>query len=136
MNDWCKWGGIYSDVLHNWCRSITAWNLALDEHGTPNIGPFPCGGVVTIHSQTREITRSGQYWGFAHFSRLIRRGARRFESHSAVADLHHVAVENPDGQKVLVVTNAGAARTIELRLANTVAPVALKANSVTSLVWK
>jgi len=37
------------------------------EHGKPNIGPFPCGGMVTIHSQTGEITRSGQYWGLAHF---------------------------------------------------------------------
>ena len=43
-------------------------------------GPFPCGGVVTIHSQTKEITRSGQFWAFAHFSRNVRRGARRFES--------------------------------------------------------
>jgi glucosylceramidase len=52
--DWCKWGGTFSGVLNNWCRSITAWNLALDEHGRPNIGPFPCGGVVTINSQTKE----------------------------------------------------------------------------------
>jgi glucosylceramidase len=136
LTDWCKWGGTFSDVLRNWCRSITAWNLALDEHGRPNIGPFPCGGVVTIDSQTKEITRSGQYWAFAHYSRLIRRGARRFESHSTVANLHHVALENPGGQQVLVVTNTGPARTIELRLANMTAPVALKANSLTTLAWK
>src|SRR5271155_5810245 len=54
VTDWCKWAGIFCDVLRNWCRSITAWNLALDERGRPNIGPFPCGGVVTIHSQTNE----------------------------------------------------------------------------------
>ena len=64
LTDWCKWAGTYSTVLRNWCRSITAWNLALDELGRPNIGPFPCGGVVTINSQSREITRSGQYWAF------------------------------------------------------------------------
>jgi glucosylceramidase len=136
LTDWCKWGGIFSDVLNNWCRSITAWNLALDERGRPNIGPFPCGGVVTINSQTKEIIRSGQYWGFAHYSRLIRRGARRFHSQSSAADLQHVAIENPDGQHVLVVTNPGPARTIELRLANMAASVALKANSVATLAWK
>jgi glucosylceramidase len=136
LTDWCKWGATFSDVLRNWCRSITAWNIALDEQGRPNLGPFPCGGVVSIHSQTREITRSGQYWAFAHYSRVIRRGARRLESESTVADLHHVAVENPDGQRVLVVTNSGAARTIELRLGNMAASVALKAGSVTTLVWK
>ncbi len=136
LTDWCKWGGTFSDVLKNWCRSITAWNLALDERGRPNIGPFPCGGVVTINSQNNEITRSGQYWAFAHYSRVIRRGARRFDSQSPAADLQHVAIENPNGQQVLVVTNTGPARTIELRLANMAASVPLKANSLTTLAWR
>lgn len=136
LNDWCKWGGIFSDVLNNWCRSITAWNLALDEQGRPNVGPFPCGGVVTINSQTKQITRCGQYWAFAHYSRMIRRGARRFDCQSSAADLRHVALENPDGQQVLVVTNPGPARTIELQLANMAASVPLKENSLTTLAWR
>jgi glucosylceramidase len=136
LTDWCKWGGIFSDALNNWCRSITAWNLALDERGRPNIGPFPCGGVVTINSQTKEITRSGQFWAFAHYSRLIRRGARRFDSQSSSPHLRHVAFDNPDGQQILVVTNTGPARTIELRLENMAASVPLKENSVTTLAWK
>jgi glucosylceramidase len=123
-------------VLKNWCRSITAWNLALEEHGRPNLGSFSCGGVVTINSETKEITRRGQYWAFAHYSSVVRRGAGRFDSESAAADLDHVALENPDGQQVLVVTNTGARRTIELRLANMAAPVLWKANSVTTSVWK
>jgi glucosylceramidase len=135
LTDWCKWSGTFSGILRNWCRSITAWNLALDEHGRPNIGPFPCGGVVTIDSQTREVTRSGQYWAFAHYSRVIRRGARRFDSQSTAADLQHVAVVNPDGQRALVVTNTSAARTIQLRSGNMTASVPLKANSVTTLAW-
>jgi len=136
LTDWCKWSGTFSGVLNNWCRSITAWNLALDERGHPNIGPFPCGGVVTIDSQSRQVTRSGQYWAFAHYSRAIRRGARRIDSQSDAAGLGHVAVENPDGQQVLVVTNAGPARTAELQLANKAATVSLKENSVTTFVWK
>lgn len=136
LTDWCKWGATFSEVLRNWCRSITAWNLALDERGRPNIGPFPCGGVVMINSQTKEITRSGQYWAFAHYARAIRRGARRFESQTATADLQHIALENPDGQKVLVITNSGPAKTIELRLANNAASVPLKAKSLTTLTWK
>jgi glucosylceramidase len=122
-------------VLGNWCRSITAWNLALDEKGRPNIGPFPCGGVVTIDSQTKEITRSGQYWAFAHYARVIRRGARRFDSQSAAMELRHVALQNPDGQQVVVLTNPGAARTVEIRLGNMAASVALKGDSVTTLAW-
>jgi len=136
LTDWCEWAGTFSEVLGNWCRSITAWNLALDEHGRPNIGPFPCGGVVTIDSQTREITRSGQYWAFAHYARAIRRGARRFDSQTAAADLQHVAAQNPDGQQVLVMTNPGPARTIEIRVGSMTASIALKTNSVTTLAWK
>jgi glucosylceramidase len=134
--DWCKWGGTFSDILRNWCRSITAWNLALDEKGQPNIGPMACAGTVTINSQTKEVTRSGQYWAFAHYSKLMRRGARRIASESAAADLQHVAVENSDGQRVLVVTNAGAARTVELRLGNMTAQIPLRENSMTTLAWR
>ena len=32
LTDRGKWGGTFSDVLRSWCRSVTAWNLALDEH--------------------------------------------------------------------------------------------------------
>jgi glucosylceramidase len=136
LNDWCKWAGTFSDILRNWCRSITSWNLALDEHGRPNIGPFPCGGVVTIDSETREIRRSGQYWALAHYAQALRRGARRFDSQSPAVDLQHVAFENPDGQRVLVVTNPRSARTIELRLANMTAVMPLKTNSVTTITWR
>ncbi|HVI08525.1 MAG TPA: glycoside hydrolase family 30 beta sandwich domain-containing protein [Candidatus Binatia bacterium] len=136
LTDWCKWAGTFCGILRNWCRSITSWNLALDEQGKPNIGPFSCGGVVTIHSQTAEIVRSGQYWAFAHFSRLMRRGARRFDSQSSVPEVLHVALENPGGQQVLVTVNAGPARTIDLQLSNLTASIPLKAGSVTTLAWK
>jgi glucosylceramidase len=136
LMDWCKWGGTLSVILHNWCRSITTWNLALDEEGQPNVGPFSCGGVVTINSQTNEITRSGLFWALAHYSRLIHRGARRFDSQSEAAGLQHAAAENPGGQQVLVVTNTGPARTIELRLANMAAEVSLLENSLTTLAWE
>jgi len=134
--DWCKWGGTFSDILRNWCKSITAWNLALNEKGLPNIGPMACSGTVTIDSQTKDVTRSGQYWAFAHYSKLMRRGARRIGSESAAADLQHVAAENPDGQRVLVVTNAGAARTVELRQGNMAAQIPLRENSLTTLAWR
>ena len=58
--DWSKWSATFTGILRNWCRSITAWNVALDEVGRPNIGPFSCGGLVTIDSKTEQVTRSGQ----------------------------------------------------------------------------
>ncbi|HYL13932.1 MAG TPA: glycoside hydrolase family 30 beta sandwich domain-containing protein [Terriglobales bacterium] len=135
LTDWAKWGGTFTQVLRNWCRSITGWNLALDEQGRPNIGPFPCGGLVTIHSQTKEITRSGQYWAFAHFSRVIQRGARRFDSQGTPPGVEHVAFENPGGQRVLVVTNTGPDRPATLSIADWETRISLDKDSVTSLVW-
>jgi glucosylceramidase len=134
--DWAKWGHTFTEALRNWCQSLTGWNLALDEQGRPNIGPFSCGGLVTIHSQTKEITRSGQYWAFAHFSRLIQRGANRFDSQGVVPNVDHVACENADGQKVLVITNSDAARTVVLQMGTMAADLNLPSNSLATLVWK
>jgi len=137
LTDWTNWAATYAGILRNWSRSITGWNLALDEHGKPNIGPFSCGGMVTIHSETKEITRSGQHWGFAHYSRAIRRGARRFESRGALEDGTHVAFANPDGSKVAVLTNAGASdKKVRLLLGAQMAEVTLPGDSVATLIWR
>jgi glucosylceramidase len=133
--DWTSWGKTFTEALRNWCRAITGWNLALDEKGRPNIGPFSCGGMVTIHSRTREISRSGQYWAFAHFARNIQRGARRFESTANLPGVEHVAFENPDGRKILILTNSGDDTTITLKLADQTTNVSLAKNSLQSLIW-
>lgn len=133
--DWADWARTFTEALCNWCQSITGWNLALDEHGRPNIGPFPCGGMITINSQTKEITQSGQYWAFLHFSRMIRRGARRFWSSGNVERVSHVACRNRDGQKVLVLTNTGPARSLAIRVGESSAQLDLPSDSVATLVW-
>lgn len=133
--DWTQWGHTFTQTIRHWCQSLSAWNLALDEKGRPNIGPFPCGGLVTIHSQTKEITRSGQYWAFAHFSRQVRRGAKRFETTGAIAEVDHVGFQNTDAQNILVLTNSGAERTVVLKQGNKSAEIALSADSVTTLSW-
>ena len=134
--DWCKWSATFTGILRNWCRSITSWNYALDEVGKPNIGPFSCGGLVTIDSKTKEVRRSGQYAAFAHYSKVIQRGARRFDSQSKEPDLHHVGFVNPDDRYVLVVTNPGTARKITLRTGPSVAELALERDSIATLTWR
>jgi glucosylceramidase len=133
--DWANWGKTFTEATRNWAQAITGWNLALDEKGRPNIGPFSCGGMVTIHSQTKEITRSGQYWAFAHFSRNVQRGAKRFESSGAVTGLDHVAFENPNGTKVLVLTNSGEAKSITLQHGKKAARFDMPAKAMASLAW-
>ena len=133
--DWANWGRTFTDAIRNWSQSITGWNLALDEKGRPNIGPFPCGGMVTIHSQTKEVTRSGQYWSFAHFSRNVRRGANRIDSISNGTSVDHVAFQNPGGQVVLVISNKGDEKTVAIQQGGKSAETTLPKSSMTTLVW-
>ncbi len=135
LTGWTKWGRTFTLTLRNWCQSVTGWNLALDEHGQPNIGPFPCGGVVTIDSKSKEITRSGQYWAFAHFSQKVRRGAHRIDSQGTLSGVDHVAFENPDRQRVLVISNLGPTRTVSITMGKMQANTPLDENSLTTLVW-
>ena len=135
QTDWAKWSGKYAQILKNWARCIVAWNLVLDEKGRPNIGPFNCGGVVTLDSKTQALTCSGQYWAFAHYAKAVRRGAQVIATSSEGAGIEHVAFANPDGGYVLVLTNAGDEREVECRFAGKSLPVTLARNSVLTLIW-
>jgi len=139
--NWSDWSHKFTGVLRNGMRSIIAWNIALDEQGKPNIGPFSCGGVVTINSRSHEITRSGQYWAFAHYSRHLRRNAVLVDSdmvggQEKASGVDHVAAFNPDGGYVLVLTNTSSApQQAEIRFGNFGARVDLGADSVATLRW-
>jgi glucosylceramidase len=134
--DWAKWSGTFAGILRNWARCIVGWNLVLDENGEPNIGPFRCGGVLTLNSKTREITRSGQYWAFAHYSKAVRRGAQVIASKGTLSGVEHVAFVNPDGDHVLVLTNQQEARTIHCGFMGRSLSLNLPAKSIVTMQWR
>ena len=134
--EWSKWSYEFTRILRNWSRCVMAWNYALDEKGKPNIGPFNCAGLVTVDSQTRAITLSGQYWALAHFSRHVRRGARIVESSGGPTDVHHVVANNPGGGFAAVLTNrAKSEQVVRLASGRSATTVTLPADSVTTLTW-
>ena len=139
QTDYAKWADQYNGILNNWARSITAWNVALDERGKPDIGPFSCGGVITIDNSTHKITTSGQYWAFAHYSKHIKRGAKVFATHApgnlSEADVSHIGCCNPDGSCVVVLANKGTERRVQLLSGSKTLDVDLPANSVQTLRW-
>jgi glucosylceramidase len=165
LTNWSKWGATFSGILANGPQSITVWNLALDERGRPNIGPFDCGGLVQIHSATKEITRTGLYWALVQHARAFRRGAVIVTSHDAIGDLpavngaligqpaatsstvtatpnsavpsrvYHTAAKNSDGSMVLVLTNPGEAREVTVGCGGQTAKVPLTADSIMTLHW-
>jgi glucosylceramidase len=132
---WASWAQNFTAILQNGCRSITGWCFATNEHGGPNVGPYPLGGLVTIDSKTKETYHSGQYWALGHFSRFIRRGAMRIESQSSAAGLFQCAFENPDGSVVVVITNPGHPRSCAIQLKSKTARLSLSGNSVTTLTY-
>lgn len=117
-NDWCKWSIMMAKSLNAGCDSFTGWNLLLDECGGPNIGPFFCGGLATLNSQTGELTYSGQYKAFKHFSKFIKKNAEIHSVNVVNNDIcmfgfpqNHFRIEgtaaiNPDGSHVLELVNA------------------------------
>jgi glucosylceramidase len=140
QTDFTKWADTFNGVLNNWARSITAWNIALDEKGKPNVGPFSCGGLVTVENGSHKVTRSGQYWAFAHYSKHIQRGARVVASNGLGFDgagglVSHAAFRNPDGSFVVVLANTGEQRRAQLVLGAKMLEVDLPADSVHTLQW-
>lgn len=141
QTDFTQWAETFNGIFQNWARSITAWNIALDEKGKPNIGPFSCGGVITIDNATHKITRSGQYWAFAHYSKHVRRGARVIATNGVgtdaanTASVTHAGFRNPDGSFVVVLANRGAEKRVQLVMGSSALEVDLPADSVHTLQW-
>ncbi len=136
--DWTRWGTVFTSAIKNWCRCIITWNLMLDERGEPNIGPFSCGGLVTLRGG-RELEYSGQYWALRHLSQHVKRGAVRLGSHSDASELSHVAMENRDGSSVLMLTNTGDERELQMIMpvpqGRVTADVRLDRNSISTVIW-
>jgi glucosylceramidase len=104
--------------VRNDAQAVDLWNLALDPSGGPKQvapGCDGCAGLVTVdeHSGTASLNRN--YYQLGQISMFVHRGAVRIASDRWVSDfagadgaygvtpgLDNVAVENPDGSKVLV----------------------------------
>jgi glucosylceramidase len=136
MTSWASWAEQFAGMFRNWGRCATSWNLALDENGRPDIGPFTAGGVLSINSETHEIVRTGQYWALAHFSHAARRGGRRFDSQGEPEKVSHVGFAYPDGRRALVLANTGKETNARLRMGDLSAEVSLPESSVLTLSWQ
>ena len=154
MTAWAHWAEWANSVLRNWCRSITMWNLALDENGIPYIGhheegdivpgaPTTGRGMITIDSKTLEVSRSGRFWALAHYTKHVRRGAKVFRTdgvsdnpaEASASPVSHVGFRNPDGSYVVVLSNRGQEKRIQMVLGSSALSVELPADSVHTLQW-
>jgi glucosylceramidase len=139
--DWSRWSRAFTNMLRNWARCVCVWNLLLDENGRPDITnpprPRRPGGLVNINSESKRLSYSGNYYAFPHYSKLIQRGAHVFATWGDLLGMDHVAAENPDGSRVLVVTNnnGGLEQHVQCTLGSQALTLTLPPDSITSLVW-
>lgn len=116
--DWCKWGIMAAKSLGCGYKSFTGWNLMLNETGGPNIGPFWCGGLVTRNRMTGELSYSGQYKAFWHFTKYIDKNSKIYPVYTGEEydlemfsypkvnrEVEGICIDNGDGKTVLVLIN-------------------------------
>lgn len=141
-----RWGDALATTARNlvirstrhWARGVLMWNLALDEQHGPRLGGCKdCHGIVTIDSRTGEVTRSPEYYAFAHASKFVRPGARRIETSPGGDGIDNVAFRNEDGTIALVVGNSATAeRRFVVQHAGRAFAYRLPRESVATFVWR
>ena len=88
------------EVLNHGSKSFVLWNMALDEENgpaVPGFGRSTCRGIVLVNQATGELDYNLDYYALAHFSKVIRPGARRMEVETGDSGLAATAALNPDG---------------------------------------
>jgi len=127
-------------ATRNWARSVSLWNLALDENSGPtNGGCMGCRGVVTIDTRTvpATITRNVEYYALGQLSKFALPGAVRIDSNSdAGGGIEDVAFRNPDGSVALLALNpADMAQSFAVAWHGAYFNYSLPAQSVATFVW-
>lgn len=100
-------------ICRNFAQSAIYWNMALADDGSPDYfyrvmeGEHSQNrGLVTIVRDTGELQLNTDYYTMGHFSKFVLPGAVRTESVSYDGEkINDVAFVNPDGTKVLNVSN-------------------------------
>lgn len=96
------------DMMGNLNAGVEAvfdWNLLLDEKGGPNhVGNF-CAAPMMCNPKENQLEKRLSYYYIGHFSRYIKRGARKIMSTRYTDQLETAAFLNPDGERVVVILN-------------------------------
>lgn len=128
-------------ATRNWARSVSLWNLALDQNSGPtNGGCTNCRGVVTIDRSVTpaKITFNVEYYVLGHLAKFVTPGAKRIDSNTfGLGGIEDVAFRNPDGSKVLLALNSGQnATNFSVQWNGQAFESALPAGALATFYWK
>ena len=125
----------------NWARSVSLWNLALDQNSGPKNGTCSnCRGVVTIDDSVSpaKVTFNVEYYILGHLGKFVIPGAHRIDSNTfGAGSIQDVAFQNPDGSIVLLVLNsASKAGTFTVNSKGQSFTYTLPAGALATFRWK
>jgi glucosylceramidase len=122
--------------MRNWSKNALEWNLANDGGYGPHTigGCTKCKGALTIN--TSDISRNVSYYIIAHASKFVPSGSKRIGS-NLTDNLYNVAFKTPDGKKVLIVENDGAAAaSFNIRFKGKWVVASLPSGGVATYIWE
>ncbi|NOS94357.1 MAG: glycoside hydrolase family 30 protein [Cyclobacteriaceae bacterium] len=109
ITDW-KWGERYGlsmiNDFNNGTVAWTDWNILLDETGGPNHVKNFCMAPIHADTRTDKLIFSNSYYYIGHFSKFLKKGAKRMAASASRSNLLTTAFINPDGEQVVIVMNA------------------------------
>lgn len=123
--------------FNNYCNAFLDWNLVLDEKGGPNhVGNF-CDAPIMADTRTDEVIIHDSYYYIGHFSKYVKKGAKRIGSSKFTSDLETVSFKNPDGSIVSVVLNR-TDRDVDFafKIAGKIVPCKSESHSIATYVMK
>ena len=91
--------------FNNYCNTFCDWNMLLDENGGPNHVSNFCDAPIMADTKNDKIYIHDSYYYIGHFSKFIKKGAKRIGSSKWSDILDTVSFKNPDGEIVTIVLN-------------------------------
>lgn len=135
--------------LNNWVNAWVDWNMFLDEDGGPDhwkdeqkasgweedkiwVGESP----IVYDRDKEELDIRSSYYYMGHFSKYIRRGAKRIGSSIYDSTIENCAFLNKDGSIVCVVLNrTDEDKEVYLRYKQELANFTIKAHSIMTFIF-
>jgi glucosylceramidase len=100
-----KYGRSMINDFNNGTVGWTDWNILLDEHGGPNhVGNF-CFAPIHANTVSGELIYTPSYYFIGHFSKFIKKGAKRISSIPSRSQLLTTSFINNDGKIITIVMN-------------------------------
>ncbi|SDO64875.1 ricin-type beta-trefoil lectin domain protein [Lentzea jiangxiensis] len=137
FRDTLRWQGINLAIgaTRNHARTVTTWNMALDQNNGPVIGSCTnCTGVVTTSGGN--VTYNAEYYVLGHLSKFVQPGAVRIDSTGyGEGGVQNVAFRNPDGRIVLVALNSGGRQDFRVSYGGQTFGYTLPAGAMATFTW-